>query len=289
MSVLKNLSIRFLIPAFALNVWAQGSWTIRFEPPAPSQGQTLRVEIDGAKPNSKLYLRFRNKIYAFYNLDDNKTSKRALIGIPADCAAGQYKIELEEKRFFLKRLLWEKTLVVSAREFPKENLELQKEKTDLTNDPKGQQGTLKIRQILKKPSSEQIWKETFNFPVEGRISSVYGIQRVINNDIPWSYHKGLDLAAAEGTLILAPNDGRVALVGEFPLQGRAVVLDHGQGVQTLYMHLSAILVKPKMKVKKGEALGRVGQTGIATAPHLHWGLYILGDPVDPAEWLKRSF
>ncbi|WP_372054306.1 M23 family metallopeptidase [Tistrella mobilis] len=122
----------------------------------------------------------------------------------------------------------------------------------------------------------------FRLPVEGRISGVFGSQRVLNG-APRSPHRGLDLAAPEGTPVLAPAGGRVVLVmPDLWYTGGTIMIDHGQGVTSIFAHLSETLIAPGQLVKAGDAIGRVGMTGRATGPHLHWGVFWKEVAVDPA-------
>ena len=121
----------------------------------------------------------------------------------------------------------------------------------------------------------------FAWPVHGRVTGVFGSQRILNGK-PRRPHYGVDVAAPRGTPIRAAADGIVVLVhpGMY-FTGKTVILDHGHGVTSVYIHMSAILVHPGTRVRKGEIIGRVGRTGRATGPNLHWGIYKGAMPVDP--------
>lgn len=97
-------------------------------------------------------------------------------------------------------------------------------------------------------------------------------------------HAGLDIPARDGAAIVAPAGGIVADVGEYILSGRTVLIDHGQGVVSAYFHLDTALVSKGDMVRAGQRIARVGATGLATGPHLHYGIYVHGKDVDPTLW-----
>jgi murein DD-endopeptidase MepM/ murein hydrolase activator NlpD len=120
------------------------------------------------------------------------------------------------------------------------------------------------------------------------MNSPFGVKRYYNGKFSGNYHKGIDQRSPQGRPIKAIADGQVILASSFHLHGGTVGLDHGQGITSIYIHQSKLLVKPGQLVKQGDVIGHVGSTGFASGPHLHWGLYIHGTPVDPTNWLKVS-
>jgi len=126
------------------------------------------------------------------------------------------------------------------------------------------------------------FKNGFIWPARGRISGVYGSQRILNGK-PRAPHLGVDIAAPSGAPIIAASDGVVSLTHEdMFFTGKTIQIDHGLGVGTIYIHLSKVLVKEGQRVRKGELIGRVGKTGRATGPHLHWGLTWKTMRLDPS-------
>lgn len=122
----------------------------------------------------------------------------------------------------------------------------------------------------------------FRRPAQGRISGVYGSQRILNGE-PRSPHLGLDIAAPTGTPIVAPAPGVVTLVHEdMLLTGQTVVLDHGHGISSVYIHMSRIDVAEGQRLAAGDPIGAIGMTGRASGPHLHWGLNWFEVKLDPA-------
>lgn len=131
------------------------------------------------------------------------------------------------------------------------------------------------------------WHTAFMLPLDSKVVSLFGRRSFVNGK-ERSPHGGIDLRGNTGTPVPAAADGTVALVIDAYFSGNTVLIDHGQGVVTRYLHLSQALVKTGQKVKKGEIIGKVGATGRVTGPHLDFGVKLAGARVDPQDWVALS-
>lgn len=142
-------------------------------------------------------------------------------------------------------------------------------------------------------SPEKLWSGKFIAPSPARTSSPYGVRRYYNGKLATDYyHRGLDYAGASGSPVVAPAAGKVVLVGYekkgFRVHGNVVGVDHGQGVVSIFMHLSKIAVEEGDMLDPGDRIGSIGTTGSSTGPHLHWGLYVNAVSVDPVQWRSTT-
>jgi murein DD-endopeptidase MepM/ murein hydrolase activator NlpD len=127
----------------------------------------------------------------------------------------------------------------------------------------------------------------FSWPARGRISSIFGLRRFFNNE-PRQPHSGIDIAGPAGTPVAAPLAGTIVETGEYFFNGKTVFIDHGQGLISMFNHLSRILVERGARVETGEKIGEIGMTGRVTGPHLHWSVSLNNNRVDPALFLPEG-
>jgi murein DD-endopeptidase MepM/ murein hydrolase activator NlpD len=140
----------------------------------------------------------------------------------------------------------------------------------------------RIEAARAKQTDAEGWRQDFVWPAKGRLSGRFGSQRVYRGE-PGAYHSGLDVAGATGTPFVAPADGVVILAAEkpFTLEGNLLMIDHGMGLNSAFLHCSQLLVREGERVKQGQVIGRIGATGRATGPHLHWSLKWNDARIDP--------
>jgi murein DD-endopeptidase MepM/ murein hydrolase activator NlpD len=211
-----------------------------------------------------------------------KTSYKAVLGIDLNNEPGLYPLEVMSKG---RKLL--KNIKVVKKRYPIQRLTLPEDMVVLSpeNEARAELDQKKTSAIWL-VDSVRMWKGDFVDPLPGKkVGTPFGVRRIINT-IPKNPHSGVDITADEGDPVLAPNDGVVVLVDDQFYSGHSVVLDHGQGIYTMFFHLSKINVRYGQAVMKGDVIALVGSTGRATGAHLHWGVRLQGAKVDPLELIK---
>ncbi|MBI4056061.1 MAG: M23 family metallopeptidase [Elusimicrobia bacterium] len=276
----------FLVFLILIKVFLFYSLIIRYEPDSPRQGQALKIEIRGAPPWSRLACRFKGKTYPFYITPHG--TRRALIPIFAEWKPKTYSLEIEESGWLRWRWI-DLKIPISDADFPRRKVYLPTAKMALFSHPEASKAREDMLKALATITPTQLWKGTFEMPVQGKVTSPYGYLRQLSRGAPWKSHLGADLGARKGSEVTAANEGVVVLAARLPLQGGVVIINHGQGVLSAYMHMSKILIQENEFIRKGQRIGLVGSEGLSTAPHLHWGLYLWQVPIDPLEWTKHEF
>lgn len=171
---------------------------------------------------------------------------------------------------------------VTAKEFPVQHLTIDESKTTLSKESLKRHNSERtlILKMFSQSQPAKLWQQSFTLPLKGRLSTPFGVKRFINNE-PRNPHSGVDIAAPLGTPVKAAASGRVSLIGEHFFAGNSVYIDHGRDIFSMYFHLDSIAVQEGQTVDSGDIIGRVGATGRATGPHLHWGIRIQDTPIDP--------
>ncbi|WPC04157.1 peptidoglycan DD-metalloendopeptidase family protein [Pseudomonas benzenivorans] len=199
----------------------------------------------------------------------------AIVGLPLSVRPGSQQIEVDGRTHSFQ---------VGGRVYAEQRITL-KNQQQVTPNPANlkrierelAEQTRAYRQFSPRQPSNLL----FDRPVEGPLSSPFGLRRFFNGE-ERNPHSGLDFAAARGTPVRAPAAGRVILLGDYFFNGKTVFVDHGQGLISMFCHLSAIDVKLGDELPRGAVLGKVGATGRATGPHLHWNVSLNDARIDPA-------
>jgi murein DD-endopeptidase MepM/ murein hydrolase activator NlpD len=181
----------------------------------------------------------------------------------------------------------QKEMRITAREFTLDEVILTQETLGLLSDATAVQKEADMVTALVTPRTPiRLWSGPFLQPVQGEVTTTYGQRRSYNGSPAGEYHGGIDLGIDEGTPVLATNTGKVVFAGLTSVRGNLVIVDHGWGLYSGYFHMSAIKVQVGQTVKRGDTIGLVGTTGLSTGPHLHWQIWLGGNPVDPNSLLQ---
>lgn len=176
-------------------------------------------------------------------------------------------------------------LTVLDAKYPRQNIQVTPSISSIQPSPGEREAVNAFKAIV---SETRHWQEPLAHPVPGCMTSLFGVQRYHNGKPTGNFHGGIDQRSAAGRPIHTVAAGVVRLTGMFNLHGGTVGVDHGQGLSSMYLHMSKLAVADGAAVKKGEVIGYVGSTGRSTAPHLHWSLYAHGAPVNPNQWMAFS-
>jgi len=244
------------------------------------QGQTLvvKVKAEGIVGLSGLY---EGQPVVFV---EGEGERWALVGIHALTEVGTHPLKLTATDATGRRTEVLLSVPVVDGGYGAENIVLPPGRASLLAPDLLQAERERLAQVFGVLGRQQLWVGPFIVPAEGPITSQFGTRRSYNGGEARSYHEGIDYDAPPGAAVLAANDGRVALAEPLTVRGNAVIIDHGLGVYSGYYHLSEINVQEGQQVKKGDVVGKVGDTGLATGPHLHWEIRVSGINVDPAQW-----
>lgn len=225
---------------------------------------------------------FEGKPVAIYRDEDKWV---AMAGISLNSKPGRYSFSI--KHGTNKTVTT--SIQVAQKKYSEQHLTI-KNKRKVNPNKQDLERIAKERKRKKKAKTlrtDSLPEIDFSWPVSGRISSIFGLRRFFNEQ-ERSPHRGLDIAAIEGTPVQATSRGTVIDAGNFFFSGNLVYLDHGQGIISLYAHLSRIDVKPGDVVEKGQIIGAVGQTGRVTGAHLHFAVYVNQTLVDPVYLLPKN-
>jgi murein DD-endopeptidase MepM/ murein hydrolase activator NlpD len=243
------------------------------EPPSIKQGQTLKVF--GNKESKEA--RLGGKAIRLFDQPDGNSM--GLMPIDVLAKPGVHQLEWLDA---LGTPMHEAQITILNAHYRKQNVVLTPALTRLksTSDERA-----KVAAFLKEVSPERYWDERLEAPLPGCITSPFGVTRLHNGKPTGEYHAGIDQRGAFGSPIRAVAGGVVKIVQQFTLRGGTVAIDHGQGLESIYLHMSGFAAKEGEQVHKGDIIGYVGSTGRSTGPHVHWTLYANGTPVNPAQWI----
>jgi len=262
-----------------------GTWSIEYTPPSLVNGSPVLLEITPPTRLKSLTASWLGHDLIFEPEGDKKWI--TLAGISLETKPGQYPLQISAVSATGHDIHFEQKLRISSEKYLTVELKVSKQFTE--PNPEQQQEIKKDQDIkhdaFSKISPERGWSGAFAAPVSAETSDVFGTRRVFNG-VTKSVHQGLDYRVGPGTPVSAVNSGTVILAQPLYFEGNCVVIDHGQGLLTLYLHLSELKVKAGDHVDRGAEIGLSGASGRATGPHLHLAVRWQGVYVNPAVLLR---
>jgi murein DD-endopeptidase MepM/ murein hydrolase activator NlpD len=258
---------------YAISASAAAAQNCTVKPAAISLGQTVRlscqIPASTAKLNDRTVRLFRQ----------SNGSWQGLMPIAAADVPGAYEIKfLAEDDTSAASV----KLTIRPTTFPTQNVVLAPQIEALHSTPEDIATLTEFRNTV---SDAKYWDDPLTAPVPGCILSPFGVKRLHNGKPTGEIHSGIDQRSPAGRPVHAVAAGIVKIAQPFAVLGGTVAIDHGQGLETMYLHMSKLLVEPGAHVKKGEVIGYVGSTGRANGPHLHWVVDVNGVPVNPQQWV----
>jgi murein DD-endopeptidase MepM/ murein hydrolase activator NlpD len=261
---------------------------LRLSPEKVKQGGIALVEIAAPTAGSRPALSAGGRPIPIAAGGPAGTLWRAVIGVDLEEKPGALPVRVEAADGAGRPLTGQATLAILDGQYPVQRLTLPRSFSELdagTLERVAREKAL-LDALWERVTPERFWSGHFHPPLEGAGNgTTFGLRRIINGE-PRAPHSGVDYGALAGTPVLASQGAVVAVAEEHFFGGRSVVLDHGLGLYTMYFHLQEIAVRAGQRVEPGAVIGRVGATGRATGPHLHWGVRLLGARVDPNELLR---
>ena len=277
------IAAAMLSTTFAANVQAA---TLRVSPSSPQPGDVLTLTVYPAAGETISGLSmsaFDTREVKFYGKNDG--TARGFVGLPFDRRGGTHTLKAAvniSRRGKATLTTLSTRFVARTRNFPTQRIVMKSSTASRMSEKSAfAREKARVQSTMKNSFPGALWQGEWIAPTAGTSSSAYGRRRYVNGRW-WGQHNGADVKAPSGTPVRAANSGRVVLSEYLPtLRGNCIVVDHGCNVFSIYMHLSKNLAVVGQSVGKGQVIGRVGATGFATGPHLHWEVRIGWEPVDP--------
>jgi murein DD-endopeptidase MepM/ murein hydrolase activator NlpD len=246
------------------------------KPAAISLGQTVRLSCQIPASTAKL----NDRTVRLF--PQSNGGSQGLMPIAVADVPGVYEIDFVAED---GTTLASAKLTIRATTFPTQNVVLAPQIEALHSTPEDIATLTEFRNTV---SDVKYWEDPLTAPVPGCVLSPFGVKRLHNGRPTGEFHAGIDQRSSAGRPVHAVAGGIVKIAQPFAVLGGTVAIDHGQGLETMYLHMSKLLVEPGAHVKKGEVIGYVGSTGRANGPHLHWVVDVNGVPVNPQQWVALN-
>lgn len=264
------IALCFSLPA---QVLAKGP-LIEISPKKVKPGDAFLIRVSGVRTSQVPHATLAGKEFHFTDYGKGRFVAVGAVDVETKPRAYTVKVKIGKKKRNLR-------LTVKKARFPKQKLSLPEEIVSPSPEDIGriEREREKLQSIFR-TISDRLWAGGFIMPLENKLSTKFGSKRTMNGKYI-TVHKGVDIAGCKGEEIRAANTGKVVLAEDLFLGGNTVILDHGRGIFTIYMHMSEIKVAPEDVVSKGNVIGSVGSTGRSSGPHLHFGVKVSDISVNP--------
>ncbi|MGK0405617.1 MAG: murein DD-endopeptidase MepM/ murein hydrolase activator NlpD [Oleispira sp.] len=276
--VKNNILISIFLSLIVLSVPSTAQQNTQFMLPQDSRvpGGLAVISLDSS--NTAKNVMFNGQ--KVWQLSDDNHNNWAVIGIPLNQKSGKVNYTIDGKRY---------SFTIKDKAYKEQYLTVKRKHS---NPPAAQIKRIQEESRLSKKAfttfsntlESKPYRE-FLKPAQGPTSSPFGLKRFFNEQ-PRRPHSGIDIAAPRGADIIAPADGKIILTGNFFFNGNSLFIDHGQGLITMYCHMDILEREQGDKVKAGEVIGKIGSTGRATGPHLHWTVSLNNSRVEPLLFLS---
>ena len=252
-----------------------------------AQGEVVQVILTGPKNSSEVKSSWQGQPLEFFTVGEKEY--RSLVGIDFRLTPGTYPLEVQVDSPGNSLSTYRTSIEVEKKEFGEQSLTLPEKMVTLDPDTlkRVRKESAEFKKLWDIHTPKRYWHGNFVRPVPGKLSTPFGLGRILNGE-PRSPHSGVDLRANLSEPVRAANHGRIVLVGDFFFHGKAVVIDHGWGLYTMYFHLSKTNVSEGDLVGKSYIIGLAGSTGRATGSHLHWGVRLGRARVDPFALMRAT-
>lgn len=257
---------------------------IRVVPQEVGQGKTFVIYINTPKKVKNVEGSLGGKKLKFYKTG---FGFRTAIGIPIRHSTGNYQVVLIIVYQSDSQKTFKKTIRIKEIKYKSIRINIPSNKIKLLASSVLDQEGKKINEIIKGKRETYLAKGRFILPAQRRLTGPFGRFRIYNDGISSDSHRGIDIANSIGTKIVAANRGVVVLSEKLQAHGGTIIIDHGQGIFSIYCHFQQLDVNKGDFVEKGRQIGTMGQTGLSTGPHVHFGVIVGGVRVDPMEWVNR--
>ena len=277
---MKKLLLIFVMLFAATAVVAELNLSVY--PAVAWQGKTLKVRLSGAENITQAKGSFLGQKFKLFKAGDDYIG---VVGVPINQKPNYYDLTLTLTQANGSQQKLSKKMKVWATRFPFSKFWLPPARNKLRARQIVDNEWAQIEKALRVEAGKQLWQGAFLDPVKGKISQGFGHREIINGKRAGN-HRGVDYAVIAGTTVEAANSGKVVFAKRLKAFGGTMVLDHGRGIQTLYFHLSKMLIPVGTMVAKGEPIALSGNSGISSGAHLHWGMSVHNLRVDPIQWTK---